>query len=247
MASFPTLSVLVLGGTGATGRLLVTKLLHDGHQVTVIVRTPDRLPETIISHQHLTIVQGTALEMTDEELTNTLAQCDAVVSCLGHTISFRGIFGSPRKLVTNSIRRATNTIMASEPSKPIQLILMSSTGCKNTDANEHTSIAQRLVIRLLKLLLPPHADNETAHAYLRSKIGSNNPHIEWVIVRPDGLVDQNEVTPYDICPSPVRSAIFDAGKSSRVNVADFMATLLSDPKAWAKWAGQMPVLYNKAE
>jgi len=247
LPSFPSISILVLGGTGATGRLLVSKLLNDGHDVTVIVRTPSRLPEMIINHQHLTIVQGTVLEMTDKELADTLGHCDAVVSCLGHTISFRGIFGSPRKLVTGSVRRVTDTIKAIEPSKPIQLILMSSTGCKNTDANEPTSIAQRLVILLLKLLLPPHADNETAHACLRSEIGPNNPHVEWVIVRPDSLVDQDEVTPYDICPSPIRSAIFDAGKSSRMNVADFMAILLSDPNVWTKWAGQMPVLYNKTE
>ena len=64
-------------------------------------------------------------------------------------------------------------------------------------------------------------------------------------VRPDRLINENEVTPYEIHPSPTPSAIFDAGKISRINVAHFMANLIGNDDLWYKWNGQMPVMYNK--
>lgn len=46
-------------------------------------------------------------------------------------------------------------------------------------------------------------------------------------------------------PAPTRSAIFNAGQTSRINVAHFMADLLTDDTRWSAWSGQMPVLYNR--
>jgi hypothetical protein len=100
------------------------------------------------------------------------------------------------------------------------------------------------VIGLLRLLLPPHPDNEKAADYLRIKVGQNNPNIEWVTVRPDSLIDEENVTGYSVYKSPIRSAIFNPGKTSRINVGHFMARLISDENLWNKWKGQMPVIYN---
>ena len=89
------------------------------------------------------------------------------------------------------------------------------------------------------------AEPEEAADFLRTKIGQDDNIIEWVAVRPDGLVDEEEVTEYEIHPSPTRSAIFNDGKVSRVNVAAFMNKLITDQNLWEKWKGQMPVIYNK--
>jgi hypothetical protein len=43
-----------------------------------------------------------------------------------------------------------------------------------------------------------------------------------------------------------RSALFDPGVTSRINVAHFMADLITDEDEWKKWKGQMPVIYNRA-
>jgi hypothetical protein len=102
------------------------------------------------------------------------------------------------------------------------------------------------VIGLLRLLLPPHADNEEAADYLRTEIGRKHPAVEWAAVRPDSLINEDTVTEYELFVSPTRSAIFDAGKTSRINVAHFMADLITDSHSWKKWMGQMPVIYNKA-
>jgi hypothetical protein len=62
---------------------------------------------------------------------------------------------------------------------------------------------------------------------------------------PDSLKDENEVAAYEVHPSPTRSAIFNPGVTSRINVAHFMADLMIGGDLWGKWKGQMPVIYNK--
>ena len=64
-------------------------------------------------------------------------------------------------------------------------------------------------------------------------------------MRPDGLIDEDAVTEYDVHPSPIRSAIFDAGQVSRINVAHFMAELITNDETWQTWKGQMPVIYSR--
>ncbi len=122
---------------------------------------------------------------------------------------------------------------------------MNTMGNRNRDLNEPISFAEKCVVGLLRLLLPPHVDNEQAADYLRSKVGQNDKLIEWTAVRPDNLIDEDEVTPYDVYPSPIRSAIFDAGQTSRINVGHFMADLITEDDIWQQWQGQMPVIYNK--
>jgi hypothetical protein len=114
------------------------------------------------------------------------------------------------------------------------------------DCHEPISFGQRCVIGLVRMLLPPHMDNEKAADYLRTHIGQNNGAIEWAAVRPDNLINEDGVTVYVVHPSPTRSAIFDAGKTSRNNVGHFMADLITDDDIWNRWKGQMPVIYNKA-
>ena len=107
------------------------------------------------------------------------------------------------------------------------------------------SFAEKVVVGLFRLLLPPHSDNEKASDYLRIKIGQSDDTIEWSAVRPVGLTNEDEVTEYIAYPSPIKSAIFDASKVSRINVGHFMADLITESKPWNKWKGQMPVIYNK--
>ncbi len=70
--------------------------------------------------------------------------------------------------------------------------------------------------------------------------------VEWAAVRPDTLVNEDKVTEYEVHPSPIRSALFNPGKTSRINVAHFMADLVANADTWDKWKGRMPVIYNVA-
>jgi len=242
------MATLVVGASGATGRLLVEQLLTEGETVKIIVRSIDTLPNSIIQNDLLTITQANLLDMSHTELKDQVQGCNAVASCLGHNLNFNGMFGHPRRLVTGAVQRLCYAIEATAlatPNTPVKFILMNTTGNQNTLAGEKVSIPQMLVVGLIRLLLPPHADNEEAAEYLQSRYGGHHKLIEWVAVRPDSLINEESVTEYQAYPSPIRSAIFDAGKTSRINVAHFMSQLVINENTWSKWKNQMPVIYNK--
>ena len=235
---------LVVGASGATGKLLVEHLLNRGQNVKVIVRSPDKLPDSVKNHDKLSLIQASLLDLSDAEMGQHVKGCNAVASCLGHNMSFKGIYGHPRRLVTDATRRLCQAIKANQPAEPVKFVLMNTAGNSNRDLAEPVSFAEKSVIGLLRLLLPPHVDNEKAADYLRTRIGQDDETIEWAVVRPDNLIDDSEVTDYEVYASPIRSAIFDAGLTSRINVAHFMADLITDDGPWRKWKGQMPVIYN---
>ena len=238
---------LVVGATGATGRWLVHQLLNRGQEVKVIVRSADRLPEDIKDHDNLAVIQASLLDLSDAELAEHVKGCHAVASCLGHNMTFKGMYGHPRRLVTDAVRRLCQAIKANKPDHTVKFVLMNTAGNRNHDLTEPISFAQTLVTGLLRIVLPPVSDNEVAADYLLTEIGQNDEVIEWVVVRPDNLIDEGEVTNYTLHPSPIRSAIFDAGTTSRINVGDVMAELITNDAVWEQWQGQMPVIYNEAQ
>ena len=236
--------ILIVGATGATGRLLTEELLNRGQFVKVIVRSPEKLPAAVKNHEHLSVIQASVLDLSDADLAIHVKGCDAVASCLGHNLNLKGIYGQPRKLVTDATRRLCDAIRVNTPEKPVKFVLMNTTGNRNRNLDEPVSFAQKVVTGLLRLFLPPHVDNEQAAEYLRTTVGGNDQQVAWAAVRPDNLIDMNEVSPYEVYPSPIRSAIFDPGKTSRINVGHFMADLITEDDLWQKWKGQMPVIYN---
>jgi len=238
--------VLIVGASGGTGRLLVKILLQKNIGVIAVVRNSRSLDHLASIQNNLQIVEAEITNMKKEDLGVYLKECCAVLSCLGHNLTFKGIFGQPRHLVTDTIKMVTQSIQLLKLDNAIKIILMNTTGNSNRDIPEKPPLSQRMVISLLRLLLPPHVDNEKAADYLRLQIGQTNKDIEWTAVRPDSLIDDDEVSYYEIFPSPIRNAIFDAAPTSRINVAEFMSELAVNSKLWKKWKGQMPVIYNNA-
>ncbi len=235
---------LIVGATGATGRLLVRELLDRDQQVRVVVRSPSKLGEESLRDPNLSVVQASVTEMSDQDLADVVTGCDAAASCLGHNLTFKGLYGPPRRLVTDTTRRICEALRDGERDRPAKFVLMNTAGNSNRDLTEEISLAQKGVMLLLRLLLPPHVDNEQAADYLRLEVGQADPRLGWAVVRPDGLVDAEAVSEFSLHPSPIRSAIFDAGTTSRANVARFMADLITDAEVWSGWQGQMPVIYN---
>ena len=238
------MTTMVLGASGATGQQLVQQLLLNGEEVKVIVRAPSKLPESWKSNGQLSIIQASVLDINEDEMARHLEDCRAVACCLGHNLSFKGIYGSPRKLVRDAVILLCNSIKKNASEKPVKLVLMNTAGNQNRDLDEPISRSQKIVVGIIRFLLPPHSDNENAADYLRTQISRSNKYIEWAAVRPDDLINTNKVTEYEVFPSPIRSAIFNAGKTSRINVGHFMCSLITNDNIWDKWKGQMPVIYN---
>ena len=238
------MTTLIVGASGATGIRLVEELLNREQHVKIIVRSPEKLPDTIKNHERLSIISANVLELSDKEMLQHIAGCNAVASCLGHNLTFKGIFGKPRRLVTEATRRLCNAIKENKSEVSTKFVLMNTVANSNRDLNESIPFVQKVLIMLLRLFLPPHPDNEQAAEYLRTVLGQKDDAIKWVAVRPSGLIDEENASEIEVYPSPTRSILKD-GQISRINVGHFMADLITDDNLWNKWKGQMPVIYNK--
>lgn len=241
---FTFMKVLVVGANGATGRLVVARLLEAGQAVKAVVRNPASLPTEFVERHGLETVGASLLDCSDKELSELVEGCGGIISCLGHNITLRGVFGHPRRLVTDAVRRLVRAVEGNAPEEAVRFVLMNTAGNVLSESGETVSRGERFVLSLLRRLVPPHADNEDAAAFLQSEIGERQGGVEWVAVRPDSLVDEDEVSEYELHRSPTRSAIFNPGKTSRINVADFMSRLVSEDDLWWAWRGKMPVIYN---
>ncbi len=235
-------TVLVVGATGATGRLLVGQLLEAGTHVRVIVRSADRLPEKVRNHSNLSIIIAPVLDIDDAGLAEHVGGCSAVVSCLGHTMDFKGLFGHPRRLCSDAVARLCLAIEENTPDAPVRFILMNTVGVENPGVDAQRTFLDRRLLALLRCILPPQRDNEGAALYLRQQVGVNNRFVEWCAVRPDSLINA-DVSGYEICESPV-TGLVSGRPTTRANVAHFMAALAEGSTLWQEWKYRMPVIMN---
>ena len=89
--------IAVFGATGKIGRLATEQLLGAGHEVTALVRTPDKLT---LDHPGLTVRTG---QLSDAAaVRDVVAGSDAVISALGPSLK-RGASGTPVTDGTRSI------------------------------------------------------------------------------------------------------------------------------------------------
>ena len=167
-----------------------------------------------------------------------------VVNCLGHNITLKGIYGHPRHLALDATKRICNVSKKVNPTRPTKFILMGTVAVPNPDGSDDTrSWKERALLSILRVILPPHADNEQAASFLSKDIGVDDPLLKWVIVRPDAL-REGPVSIYDVFDKP-QNELFGAAETTRSNVAHFMTTLIEDETLWKKWQGKMPVPLNK--
>lgn len=238
------MAVLLLGATGATGRLVAKELVSRGYSVRVIVRSLDRLDPELFGNQQVEKVVANITDLSEQQWIAHIQGCNSVISCLGHNLTLKGIYGEPRRLVTDTIKRLFQAVERLQPLQPVKLVLMSSSGYQNLLREERVSWMHKMVIALIRKTIPPHADNEEAAHYLQYEIAASTARLEWVAVRPDSLNDQAAKTPFSVYPSPISDPIFASKQTSRTNVATFMVDLISSPQLWEKWKSDMPVVYN---
>ncbi|MER8692873.1 SDR family oxidoreductase [Mesorhizobium opportunistum] len=162
------MKILVLGATGATGRLIVSKALAAGHDVVALVRSKAKA-------EHLTgaeLVEGDARDPA--ALTRAIAGCDAVVSSLGTAMS-------PFRKVT-MLSTATRALVGVMERQNIRR-LVSITGLGAGDSRGHGGFFfDKLLLPLM--LRKVYEDKDRQEDAIR---GST---LDWTIVRPMVLNDK---------------------------------------------------------
>jgi len=195
--------ILVLGATGGTGQQVVSQALQQGHDVTVLVRTRQRLT---ITDDRLRVVAGSVTD-DSQALAEAVRDQAAVISTLGAGRSFKS-----GGLIAQSMPRI---VRAMEDQGIRRLIFTSAFGVGDT--RRDVPLGPRIFIRLL--LRDIYRDKELGEAALRAS------GLDWTLVYPAALVDapatgQNragERLPFSGFP-----------RISRADVADFLLTQIDD-------------------
>lgn len=201
--------IAVLGATGATGRLLVERALRDGHAVTALARTPERLA---IRHPSLRVVAGDVLS-DGPELAEVVAGKDVVVSALGRGLELRS-----HGLMARAVPRI---LSAMERHGVARLVLLSAYGVGRFDPD--VPLLPRLMFRLM--LRDIYADKEAADGAVRKS------NLRWTIVAPVHLNNRPEAGRYR-AGEDIRTRGF--AQISRTDVAQFMIRAIDDPATFQK-------------
>ena len=145
-------------------------------------------------------------------------------------------------LCTESVRRVCDIVRKLAPPSPIRLIVISTEGFDRLDgADPPRSWPESGLIGLLWLTLPPMHDKVGVVQYLHSEARANKS-VEFCAPRPSDLRD-GEACAYS-AHATLQNGIFNAGKTTRANVGEFMADLGTKPAAWRKWKNSYPQLLD---
>ena len=196
----------------------------------------------------LQVKDASLLDLTDGEICEQVKGTQAVVCCLGHTMDFHGLFGHPHRLVTDAVKRLTTAMIQTSDSPENKqatkqkFLLMGSNGVANPAGTDDTrAFSDRFLLTIFRHLIPPHADNEEAAAYVYHSLGKSG--LQWVVVRPTDLVD-GVAGEYVLLDKP-HGSLFGSGVATRATVAKSMVDLLTNKsQLWDKYKFTMPVVQD---
>lgn len=165
------MKILVVGATGATGRLVVDELLGRGHEVTALVRRPGCAAQRVVVGD---VTDPTAVDAA-------VAGQDAVVVTLGireNALLVR-LLGSRRTPIDVRSRGTRHLVEAMRRHGVPRLVVQTTYGAG--DSWPGLSPSWKLIFSAV--LRPQLADTERQEAIVRDS------GLDWVLVRPVALVD----------------------------------------------------------
>ncbi|MYX02821.1 MULTISPECIES: NAD(P)H-binding protein [unclassified Streptomyces] len=206
--------ITVFGATGGVGREIVGQALAAGHEVTAVVRDPDRLPGSLEGAGPLGVVR-----LDDEAAVRAaVAGRDAVLSGLGS----RG-----RKANGVAERLTGRIVSAMEAEGARRLLVVSAVPVGPEPADD--PLVDRLMRRAIGAVLAElYADLARMEAVLADSA------TDWTAVRPPRLTDGPRTGVY-------RKAVGGTPRSSRTvsraDVAHAMLALIDEPAAVKQGVG----------
>ena len=156
------MKIALFGGTGAVGGYFLNKALAAGHEVTALVRSPEKLG----AQPNLRAVRGDVTDASDVQ--SVIDQVDVVVSCLGNV---KGV------LIMEKAAEAILQAAGAQPNPP-KCLFVSSIGCGGTSW---------VVKQMLQMIggRASFADYERADARI-----SHETNVPYVLIRPSALKEK---------------------------------------------------------
>ena len=198
------MKILIIGATGGTGRALVEQALAQGHNVSVLVRNPEKIRT---ANKRLTVIQGDILDHNSVD--RAVAGKDAVLSTLGHK---RWI------IKTTILSTGTKNIITAMEKHDVRLFICE-TSLGVGDSRGRLGLYYTLFV-IPFILYFYFKDKERQERLITES------SLEWVIVRPAQLTN-GPVRGLYRHGQAVGSYIFTQ-RISRADVAEFMLKQLID-------------------
>lgn len=202
--------LLVLGGSGRTGRLVIEEALRRGHSVTALVRDP----MAVVPGDRLTVVEGSPLRPDDVDL--AIRGSQAVIVALSNVGTSDWPWArqvSPPDLLSEAVRTVIDT-MRSRGLRRIVLLSALGTG----DSRASIPLLLRWTTGFLRMGTV-YADHERADEELRRSA------LDWTIVRPTVLSGSGKRRPI-IAARPGRWP--SSVRISRADVAGYLVDAVGD-------------------
>lgn len=174
------MKVTLLGGSGPTGRLLLDKLLADGHDITALIRRPHIFPSP--THR-LRTLRGDAT--TQSDVSAAVAGADAVVSVLGTGFSRKPIY-----LYSASAQAICSALAQAETRR----LIVTSSAALSDWIDPGWNWAERVVGRRILEYLGRTLYADMAR--MEAIVGASS--LDWTIMRPLGLATLDPPTTYRI-------------------------------------------------
>lgn len=206
------MKIALFGGTGGTGTHILAQAMAQGHEVILLARTPEKVPEV---SGVVTIVEGDAKDQTAVD--KTVRGADVVISALG----------SPAQSSDMVEAAGTQNIIESMKTHNVsRLIVITSIGLG--DSIKQVPFAFKTVMKTF--LRKAIAEKTKQEALVMAS------ELDWIIVRPGGLSDEPASGQYQAG----MDKSLKAGRQpvSRADVAAFVLKQISDDT----YLGQTPVI-----
>lgn len=208
--------ILVLGATGRTGKHIVQLALRNGHQVTCLVRSAEKLQEA----KGLTVIEGNAINSNDLE--KAMKDCDAVVSALNvaRTSDFPWAkLRTPKTYLSNVM---LNIINVAKKFSVNRVVICSAWGVLET--KKDIPFWFRWMIDNSNIGAA-YKDHERQEKLLEDS------DLDWTIVRPVGLTNSKNI-------QKITESIKNSPKPSltigRISVANYMVESLENTALYGK-------------
>lgn len=208
----------MFGGTGKVGRLVVERLLDEGHRVTALVRSPEKLT---VEDPRLDVVVA---ELDDAAAIRKVVDgADAVISALGPVID--------PFLRSGPLTAATRTVVDAMHESGVRRLIALAT-VSVPDPRDRPSLLDRLVPVGIGLLIPGALKEVQGISEVVATSG-----LDWTLAR--------ITAPVDVPPNGTRRAGF-LGRDTlgtpmaRTDIAAFLVDQLTDDR----FVGAAPAISN---
>ena len=206
------MNIAIFGASGATGKLLTTRCLTSGYNVTALVRTPSKFRMPADSANRLRVIEGNASDSS--AVRKTIEGADVVLSALGaRSLKKEDVLEQAVPLIVSAMQQTGVR----------RIIVLGSAGALATSLDRQPAWRRWFAQKILytTLLKWPIASQMSQWKDL------SNSDRDWTMVMPPMLTNAPAHGTYRVDGDALPS---NGSRISRADVADFMMQQIGNPR-----------------